>query len=256
MAVFLTGDTHKTDIPTRFNHDNLKKLNHTFNESEDYMIVVGDFGLLWTVYDRTEEWIVKYLHEKPFITLFVDGNHENFERINRLPEIEMFGGKVGKYSDSIFHLKRGEAYAINEKSIFVMGGGVSIDREMRKDRVTWWAEEMPNFMEYKHAMETLEEYNYKFDYILTHTAPDKIRDVLLRSVGLMVRQLNAYGEEELVPYKEKDQLSEFFQMLIDEKNLDFKTWYFGHYHVDARVTDDDDGATVFRCLYEDIERME
>ena len=251
---FLTGDTHKADIPTRFNHDNLKKLKHTFIKDQDYMIVVGDFGLLWTTKDQSEEWIAKYLDQKPFITLWLDGNHENFDRIYALPEVEMFGGKVGKYSDSIYHLKRGEAYTIDGKTFFVMGGGISIDRAMRKEKVTWWAEEMPSFMEYKHAMETLEKHNYKFDYVLTHTAPDSVRDVLLRKAGLMVTQLNAYGEEELVPYKEKDQLSEFFQMLLEEKPIDFKAWYFGHYHVEAELRDEDSNAS-FRCLYENIVRL-
>lgn len=251
MGVFLTGDTHKTDIPSRFNHDNLKKLNHEFKKFEDYMIVVGDFGLLWTTKDQSEEWIARYLHEKPFITLFLDGNHENFDRLYALPEVDMFGGKVGKYSDSIYYLKRGEAYTIDGKTFFVMGGGVSIDREMRRPKVTWWAEEMPSFMEYKHAIDTLENHKYNFDYILTHTAPDEIRDVLLNKAGLMVEVINAYGEKEIRPYKEKDQLSEFFQMIWEEKNLEFKTWFFGHYHVDATIMDDD-GALRFQCLYDKI----
>jgi hypothetical protein len=249
---FITGDTHQQDIPSRFKTDELKKLNHSFNKYEDYMIVDGDFGLIWTpTPNQTEEWLARFLHEKPFITLFVDGNHENFERINALPEIDMFGGKVGKYSDSIFHLKRGEYYTIGNQTFLVMGGGVSIDKDRRRNRISWWEEEMPNAKEYSHFLDTLtslRDKDYKVDYVLTHTAPDSIRDILLNKVGLLVSTQNAYGEWEMKPYKEKDQLSEFFQEVLETK-LDFKKWIFGHYHVDADL---EVKGKNFSCLYDRI----
>ena len=57
-----------------------------------------------------------------FTTLFVDGNHENFDRLYSYPIIEWHGGKVHKINSSIFHLMRGEIYEIDNKKIFAFGG--------------------------------------------------------------------------------------------------------------------------------------
>jgi predicted phosphodiesterase len=221
LAIFVTGDTHGGIDINKFNSDNIKKLEYNFSKEKDYIIVCGDFGLLFSTdhYNQTEAWRVKWLDEKPWITLFVDGNHENFERVNALPDVPMFGGTVGKYNDNIYHLKRGEVYTIEGKKFFVMGGGVSIDKEQRRNRITWWEEEMPNYAEYAKALESLHKVNFTVDYVLTHTAPDPIRKMLLG------------GDN----YKSRDQLSTFFEELISYHRLSFKTWYFGHYHCDAQI---------------------
>lgn len=44
---------------------------------EDYVIVTGDHGGVWDGSDRDRYWL-GWLKKKPFTTLFVDGNHENF----------------------------------------------------------------------------------------------------------------------------------------------------------------------------------
>jgi hypothetical protein len=44
---------------------------------DDYVIVCGDFGI-WDDSKRKRYWL-KWLDEKPFTTLFVDSNHENFD---------------------------------------------------------------------------------------------------------------------------------------------------------------------------------
>lgn len=46
---------------------------------DDFVIVCGDFGI-WHD-DRTERYWLKWLEEKSFTILFVDGNHENFDRL-------------------------------------------------------------------------------------------------------------------------------------------------------------------------------
>ena len=49
----------------------------------DYMIICGDFGGLWDGGQKDQHWL-DWLAEKPFTTLFVDGNHENFDLLNAL----------------------------------------------------------------------------------------------------------------------------------------------------------------------------
>ena len=52
---------------------------------DDYVIICGDFGGIWSVdaLNREERWLLDWLEEKPFTTLFVDGNHEYFEEIRQ-----------------------------------------------------------------------------------------------------------------------------------------------------------------------------
>jgi hypothetical protein len=39
---------------------------------------------------------------------------------------------------------RGEVYNIEGNSIFVMGGGYSLDKDFRTEGVSWWPQEMPS----------------------------------------------------------------------------------------------------------------
>ena len=93
--IFIVGDTH-------FTHD-IRKLN-TRNfplqkqlTKNDYVIVLGDFGVLFdsqdlgnaipsnpsdTCWSAEELYWLNWYDEKPFTTLWLDGNHENFDRID------------------------------------------------------------------------------------------------------------------------------------------------------------------------------
>lgn len=80
--IFVTGDTHRThDIakiePSLF----LEQLSLTKN---DYMIICGDVGILWSSYTKyspnaiseDDKSAIQYWQDKYFTTLFIDGNHE------------------------------------------------------------------------------------------------------------------------------------------------------------------------------------
>ena len=54
---------------------------------EDYVVICGDFGGVWDV-DRfkvqespEEKNALDWLESKPFTTLFIPGNHENYDRL-------------------------------------------------------------------------------------------------------------------------------------------------------------------------------
>ncbi len=74
--VYVTGDCHG-----EFN----KFSTAAFPEQKqmtknDVVIICGDFGGIWDT-DKTsshENYWLKWLDEKTFTTVFVDGNHENF----------------------------------------------------------------------------------------------------------------------------------------------------------------------------------
>ena len=95
------------------------------------MIVLRDFGLFW---DNAPNEIAarNRIGNLPFTVLFIDGNHENFNMLFKLPVAKKYGGTVGVGGENLFWLKRGEIYDINGLNIFTFGGALSVDKHMRK----------------------------------------------------------------------------------------------------------------------------
>lgn len=48
------------------------------------MIICGDFGGIWDG-SEAEQQVLDWLENRPFTTLFVDGNHENFDLLHTCP---------------------------------------------------------------------------------------------------------------------------------------------------------------------------
>lgn len=67
------------------------------------------------------------MEDKSFTTVFVDGNHENFDRLYSYPVKEWNGGKVHEIRPSVLHLMRGEVFTIEDKKFFAFGGASSHD---------------------------------------------------------------------------------------------------------------------------------
>lgn len=70
------------------------------------MVICGDFGGIWNVdtESRHEQHWLEWLEAKNYTTLFVDGNHENFDRLNAYPVKEWNGGLVHEIRPSVLHL--------------------------------------------------------------------------------------------------------------------------------------------------------
>lgn len=123
--IYITGDTH-ADF-SRLEEDKFPiQSDMTKN---DYVIICGDFGGVWNyiVESMHEKQWIDWLDNKNFTTLFVDGNHENFERLYKYPVEAWHGGKVHKIRNSVIHLIRGEIYDIDNKKFFTFGGARSHD---------------------------------------------------------------------------------------------------------------------------------
>ena len=80
MAIFITGDTHgdfSRLLPAAFHEQrDLTK--------EDYLIICGDFGGVWDGGDAEQQWL-DWLETRSFTTLFVSGNHENYDLLRNYP---------------------------------------------------------------------------------------------------------------------------------------------------------------------------
>ena len=210
-TLYITGDTH---IPLDISKLNTKNFPEQKNfTGKENVVVLGDFGLLWHE-DKTYKHWLKWLSEKPFNILWLDGNHENHDWIDSLPISEWCGGNVHKIADNIIHLMRGQVFQIEGKKIFVMGGANSIDKHLRVEGISWWSGEEINFFEEYTAIKNLEKNNYKVDLVFTHTCPASMIPKLFPKISII----------------EKSPTEEFLSYVY--RSTLFKDWYFGHWHED------------------------
>lgn len=224
--IYLTGDTHGTIEIGKLSRANLAVERVEPGEG-DFVIILGDFGLVFAPDGQSaeERWWLKWLDKKPWTTLFIDGNHENFARLNALPEEEWRGGRVHRVSESVLHLMRGQIFEIDGRSFFTMGGAASHDRQFRKEGRSWWPEELPSEEELSRADAALDGCGRRVDYVLTHCAPTLVQG-----------RIN--------PTFLPDRLTEYLQHVRD--TTAFHRWYFGHYHVDREY--DDGFCALYDCV--------
>lgn len=244
--IYITGDTHGEF--TRFSGRRGK-----FMTENDYLIICGDFGAIWAN-DATQKYWIDWLTNKPWTTLFVDGNHENFDLLYSYPVVDYLGSYAHKITNKIYHLIRGNIYTIEGKTFFAFGGAKSHDigdgildqndfsskeafmktvkqyvhaqKMFRINHKSWWEKELPSSEEMLHGREVLDEHNFEVDYVITHCLPQTIVNM-------------NYGA-----YYESDVLTNYFDMLLN-MGLKFKRWFCGHYHTDKTIYN-------YRILYDDI----
>ena len=173
MSIYVTGDTHGDR--QRFTNS---QFFDDYMSEDDYLMICGDFGF---IFDNNEsEWnFLKFMAQKPYTILFVDGNHENFDVINAMPVEEWHGGKVHvvardevSQSPKVIHLMRGQIFEIEGSRFFTFGGAYSVDKLYRREHISWWPQEMPTNEEIDEALDNLEQCGNKVDYIITHAAPE------------------------------------------------------------------------------------
>ena len=252
--IYCTGDCHS---------DFMRFATEVFPEQkemtkDDVVIICGDFGGIWHLEDskyiKNEDYWLNWLNDKPFTTVFVDGNHENMTRLNNFPIQEWHGGKVNVIRPSVFRLRRGEIFDICDKKIFAFGGASSHDisdgildyededwreKAQKLDKrgkymyrikgLSWWAEELPNEEEMQNGIDNLTKQNKKVDFIITHSPAASI--VAMLGSGL-------YEQDILTRYLEDIRI-----------NTEYTRWFFGHMHIDKQINAKDIG------LYEQIIRI-
>lgn len=108
--VFFTGDIHGEYGIKRFTA-RAWPLGKTLDK-QDYLIILWDFGLVFSL-DKQEDYWLNWLDARPWTTLFIDGNHENFPALLTYPVTDNFGGPAGVLRPSVMHLrKRGHIYTV------------------------------------------------------------------------------------------------------------------------------------------------
>lgn len=249
--VYITGDCH-ADF-RRFSAKNFAEQKEMTRD--DIVIVCGDFGI-WED-SSSERWWLKWLNSKPFTTVFVDGNHENFDRLysGEFPEVDFHGGKAHRIRPNIYHLMRGHMFTFEGRKFWCFGGASSHDisdgildadnfetpeaflaeirrwyrlgRMFRINHVSWWKEELPSKEEMDFGIRTLEENGYETDFVISHCCPQDVASML--------------------GFRESDVITSYFSEVAHR--LRFSKWHFGHYHREESV------FGKFILHYEKIERI-
>lgn len=216
--IHITGDTHgNRDWGKIFMASKSKQI-----KPNDYVIICGDFGCIWSG-NGSDDILLDRYSKLPFTVLFIDGNHENFDKLYEYPVEKWNGGKIHKIRDNVFHLMRGQVFIIEDKTFFTLGGGTSVDKEWRlqyqrenetykKPCKIWWEQEIPTIGELAMATVELLKQRDKVDYVITHTIGKKFMKEILEFV------------------KEDTVLSEYLDTVME--TVDYKRWFCGHFHVD------------------------
>lgn len=249
--IFVTGDTHRHWME-RLSTEAFPE--QTEMTKEDYVIICGDFGI-WDG-GKWEEQQLNWLENRNFTTIFVSGNHDNYDMLDALPVAEWHGGKVNFIRPSVIHLMRGQIFELEKKLFFTFGGASSHDIQdgileledpdfkrkteeldkrgawYRINHRTWWERELPSKEEMWEGLKNLARVDNKVDYIITH-CPDNMAQQCM-SEGIL-----CYEEDRLTGYLE-------YVRNITE----FSHWFYGHMHYNC--TYQEINST---CLYEQIIRI-
>ena len=239
--LYFTGDIHGN--PIRLSSKSFKE-GRTLTKN-DYVVICGDFGLVWDYRgeSKQESIFLDWLDSKPFTTLFVDGNHENFDRLDSYRVERWNGGDVHMIRPSVIHLMRGQIYSIDGVKLFSFGGARSHDisdgildkadsnwkvkaknmeslgKNLYRVRgLSWWDNEMPSALQMREATDRLRRRGNNVDIIVSHCASTSIQNKM---------------QGNYIP----DELTDFFDYL--RNNIDYKQWLCGHYHINAIVTSKD-----------------
>lgn len=232
--LFFTGDTHgaldieKIEVFKAGAGSNLTK--------QDILIVTGDTGaLLEDSETKSERYLIDWYTSLPFTVAFVDGDYDNHKRLDSLPTATKWGNDVGVLSYSLFHLRRGRAYTINDKHIWTMGGGYPFSKRYRcpnKSRSI----ELPSQLDYGRGLEELG--NNVFDYIVTHTAPRLVFEQINEEVAIS-------DQAKYNDLKREIKLQTYLSIVA--QTTTFKRWFFGHFHSDTDYL-----RGKYYCLYNKI----
>jgi len=231
---FITGDKHR-------NFEYIKDFCRDMNtRRKDVLIILGDSGFNYYE-DARDDKLKKEISELNITLFCLHGNKEN-----RVQNVGTYGlrsfcdGKVyyePKYPNIYFAID-GEVYTFEGKKYMVVGGAHSVDKIscLQKGK-PFWEDEMPDNTIKSKVEEKLAVEDNKIYGMLTHTCPI---DYIPTEMFMSTRQNAAIKSK---PRKVKSK--KLFKPDIDrsteewlgklEKQLDYKVWYCGHYHIDKQI---------------------
>jgi hypothetical protein len=111
-------------------------INHAAKRDANVVLHLGDFGYNFT--DGYLDALEEALGRAGLVLGFVDGNHENFDRLLARP----VGADGLRYlRPRVIHLRRGLRWRWGRTRCLAVGGAYSIDRLLRIPGTSWWPQE-------------------------------------------------------------------------------------------------------------------
>lgn len=239
---FITGDFHGAQsgehhfLTNKYVKSEAEKHDVDFDNLK-YCVMCGDTGFLWKGDSSVSKtgWWTAWFNDKPYTTLCIPGNHDNYEDIysdeNICPVDDPVYKDLGeqplyKISKKVYFLKRGYVYNICGKKVLALGGATSIDRLYRKLNVSWFAKEEWSSTEIADLESKLP---LTVDIVVSHTCPSSVIPLLNSTYGL------------------KDSVADLNQHILE--NITTKEWYFGHFHFTKYLSHNNvDFITLFKSV--------
>lgn len=292
MAMYVTGDTHGGQSHGWMSVDGFM---HRFNTGSfpeqkeltktDYVIICGVFGGVWETNrfeakeSPAEKDALDWLDNKPFTTLFIPGNHENYDRLTGCkneaiinswyyakmptkekeklqqgyPRKQWHGGYVRELRPSVFMLERGYIFVIDGKYCFAFGGANSHDIQ---DGILDPAA-FPDEASFKEAYKAKRGQMFRVrgvswwdEEMPSQEEMERGRQNLQAFEGKIdyVFSHDAPASDKIyLGYSEIDDLNRYLESLKDEMTYD--KWFYGHLHDNRRVYEN------HYLLYEQVIRI-
>lgn len=212
--IFITGDIHGN--LTRVKHF-VDSYNTTTN---DILIILGDVGFNYWL-DGRDTTLKEMAKELPITFFCIRGNHEErpetaITDTYALHTQEFCGDSVLVENNfpNIKYAMDGHIYNFNGAKCLVMGGAYSVDKDYRIMRNwKWFEDEQLSENELRNIYNNIK--GQSFDYVLTHTCPFNTQPTHLF--------LDSIDQDSV-----DKTMEHWFQDIAD--SINFKYWYFGHYH--------------------------
>lgn len=228
--IYITGDTHGDfDRIVEFCNEN-------GTQKDDILIILGDAGINYYL-NKRDLALKRELAELPITLFCIHGNHEQRpSEISSYEQTEWHGGLVyvePEFPNLIF-ASDGEIYDFNGRSVLVIGGAYSVDKNYRLAyHMPWFDTEQPDETIKKRTENKLKVAGWRVDVVLSHTAPLKFEP--------------SWAFLPMVDQSTVDKSTEKWLDKIEER-LSYDRWYLGHYHID-------DHSGFVTILYEEIEEF-
>lgn len=272
MSIYITGDTHGADklgshsvdgFINRLNMESFPEQKHL--NKDDYVVICGDFGGVWNYAGETKKEIydLNWLNSRNFTTLFVPGNHENYDRLtglsdknfintwifkdleenekrkilNGYPQKEWHGGIVREIRPSILMLERGYVFDIDGCKCFSFGGARSHD-------ISGGILQPDKFENKKLMNKEADKWNHEGKFFrINHVSwweqemPNQVE--MKKGIETLATENNkvdfifshdcpSSDKTMILRTNEKDDLNEYFEHI--KQSVNYKKWFFGHYH--------------------------
>jgi len=204
----IAGDFHGNHIWAK------KVIDEAIKRNINKIIQVGDFGI-WPGKEGQEYLYIlnRYLVKHDVKLYFLPGNHEDWNQLDLWSqEGPITDEGFIHILDNIYYTNKINMWIWEGKKFGVIGGAVSIDKNLRIPQISWWPQENLSAME----MSGIVNMSRKIDYLFTHDAPSNI------------------PFDWLIPHKESEQHRKLFDII--GYLYQPKKWFHGHYHMYQEYT--------------------